>query len=82
MSRARSHLELAKVKGGGKKDGPAVNSIATWTFDAVEGGKKTKVTMRMAFPSAAERDLIVKEYGAIEGGKQTLERLGEHLRNR
>ena len=38
--------------------------------------------MRMAFPSAAERDLIVKEYGAIEGGKQTLERLGEHLRNR
>ncbi len=65
--------------GGSKKGGPAVNSIATWTFDALDGGKKTKVTMRMAFPSAAERNLIAKEYDAVEGGKQTLERLGEHL---
>jgi uncharacterized protein YndB with AHSA1/START domain len=65
--------------GGSKKGGPVVNSIATWTFDVVEGGKKTRVTMRMAFPSAAERNLIAKEYGAVEGAKQTLERLGEHL---
>jgi uncharacterized protein YndB with AHSA1/START domain len=68
--------------GGSKKGGPAVNSVATWTFDAQDGGKKTKVTIRMTFPSAAERDLIVKEYGAIEGGKQTLERLGKHLGKR
>jgi hypothetical protein len=26
-----------------------------------------------------ERDLVVKEYGAIEGGRQTLARLAEHL---
>jgi uncharacterized protein YndB with AHSA1/START domain len=65
--------------GGGKKGGHPVQAVATWTFDALDGGKKTKVTIRMVFPSKAERDTIVREYGAIEGGKQTLERLGEHL---
>jgi hypothetical protein len=35
--------------------------------------------MRAVFPTPAERDRVVKEYGAIEGGKQTLERLAEHL---
>jgi uncharacterized protein YndB with AHSA1/START domain len=49
----------------------------TVTFD--EQGRKTKLTMRAIFPSAAERDRVVKEYGAIEGGNQTLDRLGEHL---
>ncbi|HEX4342172.1 MAG TPA: SRPBCC family protein, partial [Verrucomicrobiae bacterium] len=34
---------------------------------------------RNVFPTAAARDFVVKEYGAIEGGKQTLERLSEHL---
>ena len=68
--------------GGGKKGSPAVQAVATWTFDALDGGKKTKVTIRMVFPSKAERDTIVREYGAIEGGKQTLERLGEHLAKR
>jgi uncharacterized protein YndB with AHSA1/START domain len=33
----------------------------------------------MKFPTAAARDFVIKEFGAIEGGKQTLERLGEHL---
>ncbi|MGD0462501.1 MAG: SRPBCC family protein [Tepidisphaeraceae bacterium] len=65
--------------GGGKKGGPGAHFDATWSFDALNGGGKTRVTIRMVFPSAAERDEIVKEYGAIEGGKQTLERLGEHL---
>jgi uncharacterized protein YndB with AHSA1/START domain len=42
-------------------------------------GTNTKLTLRMVFPTAAERDRVVKEYGAIEGGKQTLERLAHHL---
>ena len=33
----------------------------------------------MVFDSAADRDVVVKEYGAIEGGKQTLGRLAEYL---
>ena len=64
--------------GGGRRGGPGARFEATWTFDALDGGK-TKVTIRMVFPSAAECDRVVKEYGAIEGGKQTLERLAEQL---
>ena len=63
---------------GERKGGPGVNFVSNWTFDVVEAGK-TKVTIRMVFPTAPERDFVVKEFGAIEGGKQTLERLGEHL---
>jgi uncharacterized protein YndB with AHSA1/START domain len=64
---------------GGRKAGrPEAEFIATWTFEAIED-KKTRLTMRGLFPSAAARDLVVKEFGAIEGGKQTLERLAEHL---
>lgn len=64
--------------GGHREGGPGVSFISTWTFDVVEGSK-TKVTIRMEFPTADERNFVVKEYGAIEGGKQTLERLGEFL---
>ncbi len=64
--------------GGKREGGPSVDAVATWTFDEVAAGK-TKVTLRMVFPSATERDFVVKEFGAIEGGKQTLERLGEYL---
>jgi uncharacterized protein YndB with AHSA1/START domain len=64
--------------GGRREHGPGVSSVVTWTFDAVGTGR-TKVTIRMIFPSAADRDFVVKEFGAIEGGKQTLERLGEYL---
>jgi hypothetical protein len=35
--------------------------------------------MWMLFPSASARDAVVREYGAIEGGKQTLQRLAEYL---
>lgn len=59
--------------GGGKEHGKGANFVATWTFDAVAGG--TCVTIRMVFPSAEDRNFVVAEYGAIEGGKQTLARL-------
>ena len=49
----------------------------TITFDDVGG--KTRLTMRALFVSAEERRLRVEEYGAIEGGKQTLARLAEFL---
>jgi hypothetical protein len=50
---------------------------ATATFD--EQGGRTKVTMRMLFETATERDRTVKVFGAIEGAEQTLGRLEEHL---
>src|ERR1700722_2708103 len=49
----------------------------TVTF-ADEGGK-TRLTARMVFESAALRDKTIKAFGAVEGLKQTLGRLGEHV---
>lgn len=49
----------------------------TVTFE--EQGARTRLTMRMVFDSAAKREKVVKEFGAVEGMKQTLVRLGEHL---
>lgn len=66
------------VHGGRKAGGPEADFTATWRFEKAGDGK-TKVTMRMVFPSAEARDAVVREYGAIEGGKQTFERLAEHL---
>lgn len=49
------------------------------TVTFAEQAGKTKLNMRMLFRSAAERDKAVKEFGAIEGGNQTLDRLAEYL---
>ncbi len=48
------------------------------TFAETEGG--TLITLRTCFPSKQARDHAVKEYGAIEGGKQTLGRMDAYLR--
>jgi uncharacterized protein YndB with AHSA1/START domain len=64
---------------GGKEGGPGVNFKSTWTFEAE--GDQTRVTIRMVFDSAEAREFVVKEHGAIEGGKQTLQRLGEYMRD-
>jgi uncharacterized protein YndB with AHSA1/START domain len=62
---------------GGADDSDFAQFQVTVTFDAE--GNKTRLTMRMLFESAAERDRIVKEVGAIEGANQTLDRLAEYL---
>ena len=71
---------IVYAHGGGKKGGPPAHFVATWTFDEPEAGK-TKVTIRMLFRTAEERDRVGNEFGAIEGGIQTLERMAEHLTN-
>jgi uncharacterized protein YndB with AHSA1/START domain len=60
--------------GGGEDVGP-VQFHTTVTFDDPRG--KTRITMLMDFPSPAERDRVIKEYGADEGLAQTLARLAE-----
>ena len=62
---------------GGKRGGPAAQFEMTTTFE--DDGDKTRITMRMVFASAEARDENVREYGSIEGARQTLERLAEHL---
>ncbi len=75
-------LEIVKperivYKHGGDRDVEPVNFETTVIFEALDG--KTKLTMQMLFPSAKARDYTEKTYGAVEGQKQTLDRLGEHL---
>lgn len=54
--------------GGGKI---AFDTVVTFAAQ----GKKTLVTLRTLFPTKEERDFVVREHGAVEGGQQTLERL-------
>jgi hypothetical protein len=49
----------------------------TATFAGEDG--KPLLTMQMVIVSAEPRDLYAQESGSIDGGKQTLERLAEHL---
>lgn len=42
-------------------------------------GKTTEITMKMVFKSKADRDRVVEKYGAVEGNKQTMDRLEEYL---
>jgi uncharacterized protein YndB with AHSA1/START domain len=49
----------------------------TTTF--TDQGGKTLVVQRAVFETAAERDRVVREYHAIEGGKQTMDRLKQYL---
>lgn len=44
-------------------------------FEDREGG--TFVSMRMVLPNAEMRDRVARDYGAVEGGHQTLARLAE-----
>lgn len=63
--------------GGGREGGPGAHFVASWTFEAL--GDKTRLTLRMVFDTPAERDLVVEQYNAVEGGKQTLDRLAAYL---
>ena len=63
---------------GGRKGDPGAQFETTVTFEEFNGGK-TKLTMRMVFPSAEKRDEVVRFYKADEGGNQTLSRLEEFL---
>jgi uncharacterized protein YndB with AHSA1/START domain len=61
----------------GADDVEPVQFHVTVTFEDVGG--KTRLTMRAVFPTAAERDRVVKDYGAAEGAKQTLARLADYV---
>jgi uncharacterized protein YndB with AHSA1/START domain len=61
-------------------DGEITGDVAfesTVSFAEIEGG--TRVTMTLRFPDLAARDRVVAEFGALEGGRQTLARLAALL---
>ena len=62
---------------GGGPDVEPVQFTQTITFDDLGG--RTRITWRGDFPSAAERDRVIKEYGAGEGLVQTMARLADYV---
>lgn len=64
--------------GGGRKGGVGASFEATWTFESA-GENKTRVTGRSVFPTKEDRDFVVQEYGAVEGGKQHLGRMSQYV---
>lgn len=63
------------LHGGDDEDGAEPFRV-TVTFTEYEG--QTEVTMRQVYASAEDRQKSV-DFGAIEGGNQTLDRLGAYL---
>jgi uncharacterized protein YndB with AHSA1/START domain len=58
--------------------GPSPIFHTTVTFEE-EGADRTRLTMTALFPTVAERNRTVEKFGAVEGMKQTINRLGEYL---
>jgi uncharacterized protein YndB with AHSA1/START domain len=58
---------------GGQVDVEPVNFSQVVTFEEQKGG--TLVRLHMTFADRNGRDFVVTEYGAVEGGRQTLARM-------
>ncbi|EQA35982.1 hypothetical protein LEP1GSC047_0362 [Leptospira inadai serovar Lyme str. 10] len=67
---------LVYSHGSGDEENPGDFHV-TVTFTERDG--KTEIFMRALFKSAKERDQVAKEHGAIEGMKQTMDRLEQFL---
>lgn len=69
--------ELITYSNSGGRQGDHVSFRATATF--VDQAGKTELTMSMIFPTKADRDRVIAEYGAVEGLNDTTDRLNEFL---
>lgn len=64
-----------KHSGGG--DTADLNFQTTVTFE--KEGNQTRLTMRSRFEFVADLERVIREFGALEGGKQTVNRLAGYL---
>jgi uncharacterized protein YndB with AHSA1/START domain len=64
---------------GGGEDVEPVQFQQTVIFEDLGG--RTRLTWRGVFPSAAERDRVIKEYQADKGLTQTMARLAEYVQH-
>lgn len=69
---------LIKYDHSGNRPDEEVHFQQTITFEEVNG--QTTVTLNLLFPTLKAKEEAA-EFGAIEGGQQTLSRLGEFLQN-
>ncbi|HEY9005033.1 SRPBCC family protein [Ohtaekwangia sp.] len=67
---------LAYTHGSGDPNDASQFEVVV-TFE--ELGDKTRLTMNSIFPTREARDFVVREFHAIEGGNQTVDRLEERL---
>jgi len=63
---------------GGEPDVEPVQMRQTIVFSDLNGGR-TCITWRLDFPSATERDRVIKNYGADQGVVQTMARLEDYV---
>jgi uncharacterized protein YndB with AHSA1/START domain len=73
--------ELLVYSQSGGEDGERQIQIEV-TVQFVEESGKTRATMGMVFATAEDRNLVVEKYHALEGAKQTLDRLAELVETR
>ena len=62
--------------GGGDDVEPTSHAMRV-TLEA--DGENTRLNWTLVFVSIAERDRIAREYGAVEGGQQTVGRLADYV---
>lgn len=67
---------LTYSHGSDEENNPHSFSV-TVTF--AERGKETELTMRSLFKTKEARDFVVKNFGAVEGGNQTVSKLAAYL---
>jgi uncharacterized protein YndB with AHSA1/START domain len=72
-----SRPECIVYRHGGTVDVEPVQFRQTVIFEDLGG--RTRMTWRGDFPSAAERDRVIREYGAAQGLEQTMARLDDFV---
>ena len=70
--------ERLRYQHGGADDLEPVQFRTTVTFEDLGRGR-TRLTLHAVFPSAAERERVIKAYRADKGAVETLSRLADHL---
>lgn len=69
---------LIRYHHGGGDDVEPVQFRTVVTFEDLGQGR-TRITLHATFPSAAERDRVIKDYGADKGAMETLSRLADYV---
>lgn len=68
---------LAFRHGTSEEEDPEQDFHTVITLEDVGG--KTRLTMTARFKDKAARDLVIREYGAVEGGRQHLDKLAAYV---
>lgn len=66
--------------GAAEDENPDEDFGSVITLEDVPGNPaRTRLTMTSTFKDKATRDMLIREVKAVEGGKQTLQKLADHL---